>query len=330
MKNILKSILIAFIAFGGLVSCSDSDLAIDTLYNDVDKSGSVLRMLQYPTDIVSITGSELVAENLTFRFEVQEGDGSFTPDFKEVRVFMDSFDDQDSEFPTLDTDGNVIGEFLYETIPASEFTELSEVNGLPEGSFVITTRDLLDNVYGNAVFGGNPSFIVNRFELEMSDGRVWSVHNAGTTLSGPALESPFTRTTIFKIDEGLETKMKVNEDEPTVGEEVTFQIDVKNLDNVNDNPNITMQANLPAGVTYVSDDGGGSYNAATGVFTIGTLLADIPENGSDDKIRLKIKATINAGTAGTDIITTFDEAKGELRNPAVNQANLTTTMVVQN
>ena len=230
----------------------------------------------------------------------------------------------------MDVNGNVIGEFLYETIPSAAFDQLSEVNGLPMNTWGISTRDLLDNVYGNAIFGANPSFIVSRFELEMTDGRVWSVNNAGTTLSGPALESPFTHTTIFKIEEGLETKMKVDEDEPTVGEEVQFQIDVKNLDKVNDNNNITMQVNLPEGVTYTSDDGDGAYDPATGVFTIGTLLADIAANGSDDKIRLKIKATINAGTAGTDIVTTFEEAKGDFRNPVVNRSNLTTTMQVQN
>lgn len=330
MKNIFKSILVVIIVIGGFSSCSDSDLAIDTLYDDVDKSGSILRILDYPSDIVSLNGTELIDDSMTFTFEVQEGNGSMTPDFKEVRVFLDSYDDQDKIAPTLDVNGNVIGEFLFKTIPSAEFDQLSEVNGLPMNTWSVTTRDLLDNVYGDAIFGANPSFIVSRFELEMTDGRVWSVHNAGTTLSGPALESPFTHTTIFKIDEGLESKMKVDEDEPVVGEEVKFQVDVKNLDKVNDNNNITMQVTLPEGVTYVSDDGGGSYNSATGVFTIGTLLADIPENGSADKIRLKIKATINAGTAGTDIVATFEEAKGDLRNPVVAKDKLTTTMMVQN
>jgi hypothetical protein len=42
-----------------------------------------------------------------------------------------------------------------------------------------------------------PSFIVSRFELEMNDGRIWTVDNAGATMSGPYFESAFARKTIF-------------------------------------------------------------------------------------------------------------------------------------
>ncbi len=47
MKNIYKSILVAIVMIGGFSSCSDSDLAIDTLYDDVNTSGSVLRVVNY-------------------------------------------------------------------------------------------------------------------------------------------------------------------------------------------------------------------------------------------------------------------------------------------
>ena len=42
-----------------------------------------------------------------------------------------------------------------------------------------------------------PSFIVTSFELEMNDGRVWSVNNAGATMSGQYFESALARKTIF-------------------------------------------------------------------------------------------------------------------------------------
>ena len=41
-----------------------------------------------------------------------------------------------------------------------------------------------------------PAFIQTNFELEMTDGRVWDVSNAGATLSGPYFESPFAYKTI--------------------------------------------------------------------------------------------------------------------------------------
>ena len=54
---------------------------------------------------------------------------------------------------------------------------------------------------------------------------------------------------------------------------------------------------LPAGVTYVSDDGGGSYEAATGVWTVGGL-------GVEALASLRVTATLGAGTAGQVITNT--------------------------
>ena len=57
--------------------------------------------------------------------EVQEGQGTPTPDFKEVRVYFSSYNDQDTEFPTTDADGNEFSEVLYQTISNPEFDQLS-------------------------------------------------------------------------------------------------------------------------------------------------------------------------------------------------------------
>ena len=141
MKNIFKTLLIILVAFG-ITSCEDSDLQIDQLYDNVDTSGSILRILDYPADLVNLTGGEIVPNTIDFLFEVQEGDGSFAPDFKEVRVYLSAYDDQDLINPTVDVDGNEIGEFLYQTIDASEFSELSAINGLPEANYNTTTRSL--------------------------------------------------------------------------------------------------------------------------------------------------------------------------------------------
>ena len=325
MKNIFKSLLIILVAFG-ITSCEDSDLQIDQLYDNVDTSGAVLRILDYPADLVNLTGGEVVPNTIDFLFEVQEGDGSYTPDFKEVRVYLSAYDDQDLVHPTIDVDGNEIGEFLYKTIDASEFAELSAVNGLPEANYNTETRSLLDDTFSTAVFGAANPIIVNRFELEMTDGRVWTDSNAGATLSGPYFESPFLTRTIFKVNEGIQTKMKVDEEEPEVGEELKFTLEVKN---VGDDElgftvtNVTLNAGLlPEGLTYDSDDGGGAYNPDTGIWTIGDIAPG-------DTEKLKLYAIVDNVDVGSNITYTIEEAIGDQRNPVVDHTKLTVTMIVQ-
>ena len=194
MKNIFKYLLVAIIAVSFTTSCTDSDLIIDDLYDSVDSSGAVLRILSYPDDIVNVTGGGF--NNIVqFQFEVQEGDGSFTPTFTEVRVYVQTYNDQDFELPTLDENGNEFGENLFLTISKEEFSTLSDINGLPQYYLDMPTSDIIATQPG-AIYAV-PSFIHFRFELQMEDGRVWSVDNAGTTLGGPYFESPFQHTTIF-------------------------------------------------------------------------------------------------------------------------------------
>ncbi len=195
MKNIFKTFLIGLVLSVGFTSCEDSNLAIDNLYNNVDSSGAILRILEYPDDLVNISGGSF-STSIDFLIEVQEGDGSFTPDFKEVRVYLSSFDDQDLIDPTKDADGNELGEVLYKTISAAEFEELSEVNGLPVFQIITPTYLLVEEIFPTAVFN-IPSFILTRFELEMNDGRIFDDESAGASLSGPYFESPFTHKTIF-------------------------------------------------------------------------------------------------------------------------------------
>jgi hypothetical protein len=195
MKNIFKSILVTIIIIGGFSSCSDSDLAIDTLYDEVNTTGSVLRILEKPLDLLNNNGGENSC--LCFLVEVQQGDGSFTPDFKEVRVKIELFDNQDAT-PESSYTPNI----LYSTIPSASFDVLSEVNKLPSYYIEITIEDMIAAFPGTEIPSG-ATFIVTNFELEMNeldeDGNniVWNVSNAGATLSGPYFESPFLWKTIY-------------------------------------------------------------------------------------------------------------------------------------
>ena len=194
MKNIFKSILVAIVILGSFTSCEESDVAIDQLYDEVDTTGSALRMLSYPDDLVNISGGNF-SNCMCYVMEVQEAEGTPTPDFKEVRVYFASYNDQDGEEATADADGNEFGEVLYQTITNAEFDQLSETNQFPMYELSIPMEELI-TAFPDAQFT-IPTFIITRFELEMNDGRIWTVNNAGTTLSGPYFESPFLRKTIF-------------------------------------------------------------------------------------------------------------------------------------
>ncbi|MBT3587401.1 MAG: hypothetical protein HN507_02000 [Flavobacteriaceae bacterium] len=198
MKNIYKSILVAIVIIGGFSSCSESNLSIDTLYDEVNTSGSILRILTPPADIIGLPGTPFPTV-LDFLVEVQQGDGSFPPEFKEVRVKIQLFADQDANVPIENAP-----QILYQTILSSEFEELlGSVNGLPMYQIDIPTEDIIAS-YPGVQFPGL-TFLITNFELEMTEldaeGNpiVWDVTNAGATLSGPYMSSPFSWKTIFKL-----------------------------------------------------------------------------------------------------------------------------------
>jgi uncharacterized repeat protein (TIGR01451 family) len=68
----------------------------------------------------------------------------------------------------------------------------------------------------------------------------------------------------------LELTKDVDPFEVEVGEQTTFTISVVNQ-GPDDATGVAVTDTLPAGLTYVSDNAGGAYNAATGVWTIGDL-----------------------------------------------------------
>lgn len=198
MKYIYKSILVAIVMIGGFSSCSDSNLAIDTLYDDVNTSGSILRLLTTPEDIIGLPGQTTFVTFLDFDIEVQQGDGSFPPEFVEVRMKIQIFKDQDASVPVVGAP-----QITIKTILSSDFTETSEVNKLPMYQISIPTEAIIAS-YPGVQFPG-VGFLVTNFELVMTeldaDGNniVWDSTNAGTTLSGPYMSSPFLWKTIFKF-----------------------------------------------------------------------------------------------------------------------------------
>ncbi len=195
MKNIFKTFLAGLVLMGFVSSCEESTLPIDSLYDNVDTSGAFIRTIIAPSSGPHNISGGNFPNTIDATIEVQEGNGSGTPTFTEVRVYLSTFNDQDQIFPTLDNNGNELGEEILATLPASEFTP-SEVNGLPSNSFSIPTQTVIDN-YPTGVFT-IPTFIYIRLELQLADGRVFTDTNVGPTVAtGNYFDSPFFYNIIF-------------------------------------------------------------------------------------------------------------------------------------
>ncbi len=88
----------------------------------------------------------------------------------------------------------------------------------------------------------------------------------------------------------------VDDPVPTEGGSITYTVRIFNL-GPTDTGGVQIQDLLPAGVTYSSDNSGGSYNPATGLWTVGFLA-----NG--DGSLMRINATVDTGTFGQVITNT--------------------------
>ncbi|MDT0558503.1 gliding motility-associated C-terminal domain-containing protein [Ichthyenterobacterium sp. W332] len=100
-------------------------------------------------------------------------------------------------------------------------------------------------------------------------------------------------TTTFIIEQAdLDLIKTVAPTDATVGDTVVFTVVVNNA-GPNDATNVEVVDQLPMGFTYVSDDSGGNYDSASGLWTIASIA-----NGS--AATLNITATVNAptGTSG--------------------------------
>jgi len=105
---------------------------------------------------------------------------------------------------------------------------------------------------------------------------------------------------------------------PTLGQNLTFTITVTNP-SMTAVTGVVVTDKLPAGLTYVSDDGGGAYVPATGLWTVGSLAA----SGS---ATLNVVATLTT----TDPVANraqITAASPLDTNPANNQAKVTLNAV---
>ena len=96
---------------------------------------------------------------------------------------------------------------------------------------------------------------------------------------------------------------------PAEGDTVVFEIEVTNQGTAQAT-NVSLTDSLPAGITFVSSSlTQGSYNAATGLFTIGTLAVG-------DTATLLLEGTVDVGQGGNSITNITTAAVGDQPDPS--------------
>ena len=95
-------------------------------------------------------------------------------------------------------------------------------------------------------------------------------HGASASLAAFEIE-------VVNVNTDLRVQKTVNNLMSNVGDEVVFTITVINSD-PSDAPGVQVKDILPSGLSYVSDDSGGSYNPDTGIWDIGDVSAIIPNH----------------------------------------------------
>ena len=143
-------------------------------------------------------------------------------------------------------------------------------------------------------------------------------------------------TAAWAFDADLTIKeVTISDTTPDEGQTITITVvEAENKGPTDSVPAVIVDMPLPSGLTYVSDDSGGSYNFTTGVWSIGSLL-DGP------KVSLVITAAVDFGTGGSTLTPTasvsstdpaYNETNGgnntRLRNLIVNAADLRITKTV--
>jgi uncharacterized repeat protein (TIGR01451 family) len=130
--------------------------------------------------------------------------------------------------------------------------------------------------------------------IDLSDG---SVSNVGSNLVTGISAITWDLSSGFTAPPQADLSVQKTVDDPTPSGDwgvasVTFTITVSN-GGPNDATGVVVHDALPAGFSYVSDDGSGAYDSGTGIWTVGTVT-----NGGS--ATLHITATIEAANAWTN------------------------------
>ncbi len=182
MKNLYKYAFMGILALG-LGSCDDDEENVTVVVQDTVETGAVLRTIQ-------VLSNELpIGLDGTFSVEIEEQDEFGGDLLQSVDVFATFADNSPDDG---DTTGANFSEFSLGTVDGSEFTD--GPFGLPR-NILTYSSDVLNAgaaVTPDQLFGGD-TFTV-RLSLNLTDGRVFSVNNAGGIITAGFFNSPFQYT----------------------------------------------------------------------------------------------------------------------------------------
>ncbi|MEZ4858240.1 MAG: hypothetical protein R2781_05460 [Flavobacteriaceae bacterium] len=174
---------------GTSISCSESEAIIDQVLDNVDtETGGIIRTIQNPPTNIQVNNPD--NDLIEFIIEVQQGNGSAYPDFKEVRLYLSLFIDGALSMPILDANGAPTEELLISSYQPDGFTIGS--NGLPRTTISYTGLELLAFFPEGIQLNTPITWASFRLELEMNNGNVYSVESAGGAISGPYFNAPFS------------------------------------------------------------------------------------------------------------------------------------------
>ena len=129
------------------------------------------------------------------------------------------------------------------------------------------------------------------------------------------------RSTVIAADLVTVKTLLSGDSTPDEGDTVTFEIQVTN-DGSGQATNVSLTDSLPAGITFASSTTSlGAYDAATGVWTIGTL-----NNG--DSATLTLTGIVDIGQGGNTITNTTTAAMGDQPDPSTAGDDLVEAVTV--
>ncbi len=126
----------------------------------------------------------------------------------------------------------------------------------------------------------------------------------------PVSSNDSASATLYVGAADLQMQKSVNDPTPDEGDTVSYTLTVTNL-GPNTAAAVVVDDLLPTGLTYASHSGVGSYNSATGVWSVGTLTTGA-------SAVLTLNATVNANTAGQTLTNSASASSARLDHVSTN------------
>ena len=184
LKNISYLILFSLTAML-IVSCDDNEQVFDQIIADQER-GAILRQTNVISNSVALNSDTgLFEDGEQFAVDLEYQDDANGNLLSGMDVFLSYIDNTD------DGADNSVAEALFQTIPASSFTQ--GTRGLPILSYALTSSELLTalGLDIDQIGTGGDQFVV-RFELVLTDGRRFSAAQNSGNITGSFFSSPFT------------------------------------------------------------------------------------------------------------------------------------------